>query len=260
MQSWALELQARCDRVRQLIGDAHWLTDGHHKEAIIRQFLRAYVPSGLTVSRGFVRSPATTNACSPEIDILIADPVAHSALFAENDLQIIAPTSLVGHIAVKTVLTKESLLSSLDNIARTQLVASKYAIPDRIWRALFFYDVPESRSPKSVLDTLQAAIAELFKSTSDFGGASTNGDSARRFAFLPNCIATLSRYVLFLAPLREATITVRLFEVNHLGFACAIADLFAAIRRWYGNPTSSELDEIVDSLRVSPPHKVEIQI
>jgi len=35
--SWAAELGARQNRVRMLIGDAHWLSDGHHKEAILRE-------------------------------------------------------------------------------------------------------------------------------------------------------------------------------------------------------------------------------
>lgn len=259
LQSWAQELRARCDRVRQLIGDAHWLSDGHHKEAIIRQFLRMYIPSGLTVSRGFVRSPAVKNSCSPEIDILIADPAVHPALFAESDLQIIAPTSLVAQIAIKTNLTKETLLSGLDNIARTQLVAGKYAAPDRIWRSLFFYDVPSTRTPESILETLQTCIAELSASIHDFSDARRSGDAVGAFSFLPNCIATLSQYVLFLAPQANSTINVRLFEVNDLGFACAFADLFSAIRRWYGNPASGELDEIVDSLHVPSPHKLDIR-
>lgn len=260
LQSWAWELRARCDRVRQLIGDAHWLSDGHHKEAIIRQFLQMYIPSGLTVSRGFVRSPAVANSCSPEIDILVADPAAHPPLFAESDLQIIAPTSLVAQIAIKTNFTKETLLSGLDNIARTQLVAGKYAVPDRIWRSVFFYDVPSTRTPASILETLQTCIAELFASTHEFSDARTRGDAVGAFSFLPNCIASLSQYVLFLAPQDKATISVKLFEVNDLGFACAFADLFSAIRRWFGNPTSGELDEIVASLRVPSPHKLDIKI
>jgi len=30
--SWSDELVSRANRVRMLIGDAHWLSDGHHKE------------------------------------------------------------------------------------------------------------------------------------------------------------------------------------------------------------------------------------
>lgn len=30
-ESWSEDLKSRSDRVRRLIGDAHWLSDGHHR-------------------------------------------------------------------------------------------------------------------------------------------------------------------------------------------------------------------------------------
>lgn len=39
-KSLALELNALKDRVRNFIDDAHWLTDGEWKEAVLRAMLR----------------------------------------------------------------------------------------------------------------------------------------------------------------------------------------------------------------------------
>ena len=46
------ELEARAQRVRTLIGDAHWLSDGNHKEALLREFLRRYLPPELVITMG----------------------------------------------------------------------------------------------------------------------------------------------------------------------------------------------------------------
>ena len=45
-KSIARELEATKDRIRQLIGDKHWLTDGEHKEAVLRRVLMT-CPHGL---------------------------------------------------------------------------------------------------------------------------------------------------------------------------------------------------------------------
>src|SRR4051812_43930803 len=57
-ESLALELRASMDRVRHLIGEAHWLTDGEHKESVLRQVLRTRLPDSTAVGRGFVCYPA----------------------------------------------------------------------------------------------------------------------------------------------------------------------------------------------------------
>jgi len=41
---------ALSDRVRHLIGDKHWLSDGEHKEQLIRKGIEAILPDGIKVS------------------------------------------------------------------------------------------------------------------------------------------------------------------------------------------------------------------
>jgi hypothetical protein len=81
--TWSDEITSRADRVRNLIGDKHWLSDGTYKEFLIREFLARYLPSHLNVSRGFIRH-LEIDAVSPEIDILIADPCSHACESACN--------------------------------------------------------------------------------------------------------------------------------------------------------------------------------
>jgi hypothetical protein len=66
------ELQALKDRVRNLMDDPHWLTDGEWKETVLRSVLRKHLPHSVQVGRGFVLTPSR---CSKQIDVLIYDSV-----------------------------------------------------------------------------------------------------------------------------------------------------------------------------------------
>ena len=52
-QTLSLELNAQADRVRQLIGSSHWISDGSHKEALLRGVVERYVPDATVTSRAF---------------------------------------------------------------------------------------------------------------------------------------------------------------------------------------------------------------
>jgi hypothetical protein len=55
-KSLAKELEGRKDRVRQIIGDAHWLSDGEWKEDVLVDTLTSRVPQTVCIGRGFVAS------------------------------------------------------------------------------------------------------------------------------------------------------------------------------------------------------------
>ena len=76
LSSLAKELSSSSDRVRDLIGNAHWLTDGHHKEHLLRSVLARHLPSGMVAARGFVLDPSSEGVCSTEQDILVVDCLA----------------------------------------------------------------------------------------------------------------------------------------------------------------------------------------
>ena len=64
LTSLAFELKAQSQRVRDLIGTKHWLSDGYHKEELLRSVLRRHSPSAVTWTRGFVTSPTEAQSCS----------------------------------------------------------------------------------------------------------------------------------------------------------------------------------------------------
>ena len=65
-RSLTAETDALKDRVRHLIADAHWLTDGEWKESVLRSVLRRHLPAHIGVGRGFIISPASV---SKQIDV-----------------------------------------------------------------------------------------------------------------------------------------------------------------------------------------------
>lgn len=68
-ESIADELSATKNRIRDLIGNHHWETDGAHKEAVLRKVLRNHIADSLHVGRGFICGP---NKTSHQIDVLIS--------------------------------------------------------------------------------------------------------------------------------------------------------------------------------------------
>lgn len=97
-KSIADELRATKDRIRNLIGDRHWQTDGEHKEAVLRKVLRNHIAESLHVGTGFVCGPDTT---SHQIDVLISSR-DKPTLFRDGELLLITPDAVAGIIEVKT--------------------------------------------------------------------------------------------------------------------------------------------------------------
>lgn len=246
LSSWADELRARADRVRQLIGDAHWPSDGHHKEAILHEFLSRYLYAGACVSNGFVRSPAAEQNCSPEIDVLVSDSRRHPPLFSEGSLQIVSPSGVIGHISVKTNFARKELLSAVLNVARTQRTICKYANPRDVWRGIFFFEIPENRDLSGLLDTVVSALTEGIKTVVD----ETESPVARRALvdFVPTCICVLDRIVIFIRRAESNLVTLRLFDLGRLSAAATFSDLFGVVQKWNGRSERIEIEEMVASL------------
>ncbi len=119
-RSLSMELESQRDRVRQLIGGAHWPTDGGWKESVLRSVLRRLVGRGVDVGSGFF---VVGEADSPEMDLILfrADsPV----LFRDGDVVIVPAEAVLGIVEVKTRLNAATLregitrLSDACNLAR----------------------------------------------------------------------------------------------------------------------------------------------
>ena len=112
-QSLAIEMGALRDRVRYLIEDKHWQTDGEWKESVIRQILRRHLPSAASVGRGFVIGRGRV---SHQIDILIYDS-SKPRLFHDGDLVFVTPDAVFGVIEVKSSGTPQIIAKAAKKLA-----------------------------------------------------------------------------------------------------------------------------------------------
>lgn len=99
-ESLSAEMMAVKNRVRELLGSKHWLTDGEHKETVLRQAIRRIAPRNMAVGRGFIASPAYT---STQIDVLVYDE-RYPVHYQDGDLFIIPPAACRAVIEVKSNL------------------------------------------------------------------------------------------------------------------------------------------------------------
>ena len=99
------ELDAVRNRVRDLIGDAHWGEEGRYKEEILKKTLRKFLPNNVSVGTGFVTTVADI---SKQLDIIIYDNNV-PLLFSEGDFIITTPSNVLGIIEVKSNLDTSTL-------------------------------------------------------------------------------------------------------------------------------------------------------
>lgn len=112
-KSIAAEMLAVKDRVRHLIGDRHWLTDGEHKEAILRRVLRNHAAQSLEIGRGFVCARDET---SRQIDVLVAFR-NKPALFRDGETLLVTPDAVSAVVEVKSQLSGAEFDEALEKVA-----------------------------------------------------------------------------------------------------------------------------------------------
>jgi hypothetical protein len=153
-RSLSQELDALKGRVRDLIQDRHWLTDGEWKESVLRAVLRRHLPPTVTVGRGFVvgeRRP------SSQIDVLLYDS-SFPLLHKDGDLVFVTPDAVRGIIEVKSTARRDNITDAL-----VKLGCDAELVPDgakRIFVGLFAYeDELGPNSDNLLFAALQAAAA-----------------------------------------------------------------------------------------------------
>lgn len=137
------------NRVRNLMRDPHWLTDGEWKESVLRTMLRKHMPAGVVVGRGFIFTP---EECSNQIDVLIyksSSPI----IFRDGDLVFVTPDAVIGIIEVKSAVNirdyKVALRSLGMNLAflkRAQSIRPGVRIANwKYFAGLFCYEANVNR-------------------------------------------------------------------------------------------------------------------
>jgi hypothetical protein len=252
LNSWTSELYSRADRVRQLIGDAHWLSDGHHKESIIREFLVRHLPHVLSVHRGFVKTVGGENSCSPENDILVSDFSSHPPYFFEGDLQIVPPSSVIASLEIKSTFNKSTISDALSNVLATRGLLKFSANFDQTWSGIYFFH--NDRTVESFHETLAAAISEKFSSV----GA--NYDKKSFVKMLPKCITSVSSYITFLSSDRANDIVLRTFSMGNSSLPCSFFDLMASVRSYFKGPVVTDFDEMFEAMDIEAPVTITIYL
>ena len=107
-KSIATELNSVKNRVRNLIGNAHWGEEGRYKEAVLRSIIRRFLPANYSLGTGFVLKKRGASKISKQIDIIVYDNT-YPILFREGDFIITTPENVKGIIEVKTRLNLSTL-------------------------------------------------------------------------------------------------------------------------------------------------------
>lgn len=144
LQSMAEELHSQATRVRDLIGDVHWLSDGFHKEQLLRGLVERYLPAGFVAARGFVVAPTDDSLCSKEQDILVVDCTREPPLFNEGGLVITFPRDVVAAISVKTAMGKKEVTDSVEGLNSVRAVAIASGASQAIWCASYHFELGQT--------------------------------------------------------------------------------------------------------------------
>ena len=160
LTSLAEELHCQSTRVRDLIGDSHWLYDGHHKEYILTELLQRHLPSGVIARRGFVVSPNDEALRSTEQDILIVDTHREAPAFAGGGVVIALPSSVLAAISVKTTLDSGTVDDTVKGLNTVRSTVIDHCHARSLWCGGYFYEVSDevARNPLLVYGHIASAI------------------------------------------------------------------------------------------------------
>lgn len=114
------EICSAKDRIRLLMHDTHFLTDGELKESVLRHVIRRYAPEHIKIARGFIHNG---EVCSSQIDILMYDS-RYPVLFKDGDLVFVTPDSVRAVIEVKT---KQNITDLSETLGKLNEVANLVA-------------------------------------------------------------------------------------------------------------------------------------
>jgi hypothetical protein len=247
-ESWSHELAAKANRVRDLIGSAHWLTDGQHKEEILKSHLRKYLPAGLNVTRGFIVDPTKKDTVSKEIDILITDNKSIPPLLFEDDLIISLPSAVIGQIEVKTTFSKANLYKALVSSAHNQSIVNTRNLGAIAWQALFFY---QSEPDIDALDFINESVEKLLENSNDVTVTSK---------CIPKVIIIMGHSVTFVTMDSPSLIKIKMFPSMDISAAIGFIDLFSNLSESLTLDQFWDFSNISESLDIPQPSFKEITL
>jgi hypothetical protein len=160
-KSISSELKSTKSRIRQLIGNAHWLADGEHKESVLRKVIEEFAPESLRIGKGFVCYPdsgGTNTSSSKQIDILITSK-SKPTLYKDLDLHLVTADAVEAIVEVKTKLqVGEKLENALKSVSSNARQIRENSRNQTIcWAGLFVYE-SGNISHSNILEALQRIV------------------------------------------------------------------------------------------------------
>ena len=129
---------AQYDNIVHLLAPtSDWTASGAACEVLVRQLVRATLPTQYSVDKGYIygqRVVGDKRVHSPEIDVLIHDAIHFAPLLRIDDFVIVQPAAVRGLIQVKRTLTSETLKLAIKNLinAKKHLGDCLSKIPNRL--------------------------------------------------------------------------------------------------------------------------------
>lgn len=151
-ESLGTEVDALKQRVRYLLADRHWQTDGEWKESVVRQVLRRHLPATALVGRGFV---VTGESATHQVDILIHD-ASKPVLFRDGDLVFVTPDAVVGVIEVKSRVTSSLFRDAARKLASDINLVRRHP-NTQAFAALFAFEADDTNSEAYLKGAVAAA-------------------------------------------------------------------------------------------------------
>jgi hypothetical protein len=154
IESIANEVLSKYRRLDSIL--SHAPSKGNYHEKILRDVIRAYLPSSFSVGEGFILNKNSDT--SSQMDVLIVDNLdPRSFGYKDNNFYIAADIAVVCFGEVKTYCKRKEFITSFHNLVNSSLILSEPSA--RVTSFIFCYDAYASQ--KTFVNWVDLAIEQL---------------------------------------------------------------------------------------------------
>ncbi len=170
--STATALKAQGQRVRNLIGDSHWQSDGTYKERLLKNAIREIVPSTFKVGDGFLIYQKDKEQehfeVSCQIDVLVYDDRFVAPIFRDGDFAIILAETALAAMEIKSSWGDNCKkladgIKVLQSAHRLYKLARKFNITDLFTACIAYRSTPHSNAQEKPSDKVAKKIIRQIK-------------------------------------------------------------------------------------------------
>lgn len=233
-ESITKELDIIKNRVRNLIGSAHWGEEGRYKEEILKSTILRFLPRNVSVGTGFVN---TENNISKQLDIIVFDNTK-PLLFSEGDFVITTPSNVLGVIEVKSNQNVTELRETISNFEQSVQILEENQNSNKRFHGLLSFDYDgeiNTETFKEVLSKSKGIINHMSLGRNKFVRLWQQSDGAR-----------------LIPPVSARNDFYNTYEIKNLSYSYFISNLVHMItgdptdRYWFSFPIAQtkEVDRI----------------